>query len=409
MDIISALSDDLLLRILSFVPTKDVMATCLLSKKWRFLWTSVSRLDYYHYNDSVVDTGDYKNFSQFVYRSLLSNKAPVLDKLSLKLCADCPFIDVELWISIALSHRVRELQIDVVSKEGYLSLPSSLYTSETLEILSLSNSVVLNVPLSVCLPSLKALSLDRVDYTDNVTLPRLLSGSPNLEVLFMRRHHGDATTDVIVIAPSLKSLTMLDIDSEACGRFVVDTPSLKHLEIGDFAVYSFRQMENMPALEKAGVYMRSSVVTQKFLKALTSVHRLSLYLSLSELVNLDLYTFHEGWWDLLTCMLQDSPNLRFLRLLKLITDSKSKETPVGWRPPSSVPECLLCSLEAFVWNRYNGGQGDREMAKYLLNNAACLKTARFSPASTDLEEKYQMLKVLSSVPTTSASCQLLFD
>ncbi|XP_013703460.1 F-box/FBD/LRR-repeat protein At4g26340 isoform X2 [Brassica napus] len=110
-------------------------------------------------------------------------------------------------------------------------------------------------------------------------------------------------------------------------------------------------MENMPALVEASVCITTGV-TQKFLKALTSVHCLSLYLSFSELVHLDLYTFTEGWWDLLTCMLQDSPKLRLLKLSN---------------------------------------------------------TATFSPDSTDLGEKYQMLKVLASVATTSASSQLLFD
>ena len=156
-------------------------------------------------------------------------------------------------------------------------------------------------------------------------------------------------------------------------------------------------------------------------------------MTFNQLVHLDLYTLTEGWWDLLTCMLQDSPKLRFLRfsnvcgLQNLLVfryidcliiiyfwsqnklTSESKETPIGWRPPSSVPECLLSSLEAFVWIGYNGRQGDREIAIYLLKNTACLKTATFSPDSTDLGEKYQMLKVLASVATISASSQLLFD
>lgn len=200
---------------------------------------------------------------------------------------------------------------------------------------------------------------------------------------------------------------------------MVDVPSLKYLEIVDSVVHDFRQMENMPALEEACVWITSGV-TQKFLKPLTSVHRLSLWLSLSEvmhpsgmifnqLVHLDLYTLAEGWWDLLTCMLQDSPKLRFLKLTNRKLRSESKETPIGWRPSSSVPECLLSSIEAFVWIGYNGRQGDREMTTFVLKNATCLKTATFSPDSTDLEEKYQMLKVLASVPTTSASSQLLFD
>lgn len=49
------------------------------------------------------------------------------------------------------------------------------------------------------------------------------------------------------------------------------------------------------------------------------------------------------------------------------------------------------------------------MATYVLKNAACLRTAKFSPESTDVGEKYHMLKELASVPTASTSSKLLFD
>ena len=85
------------------------------------------------------------------------------------------------------------------------------------------------------------------------------------------------------------------------------------------------------------------------------------------------------------------------------------DIPTGWKPPSSVPECLLHSLEAFEWFEYKGRQVDREMAKYVLKNALRLKTATFSKRSTDMGEKCQMLKELESVATASPSAQILFD
>ena len=45
-DRISALHDDLLLKILSEIPTKDVVTTMVLSKRWRFVWTKVHKLEY---------------------------------------------------------------------------------------------------------------------------------------------------------------------------------------------------------------------------------------------------------------------------------------------------------------------------------------------------------------------------
>lgn len=235
------------------------------------------------YDDSSY-IGDYKIFSQYVYRSLLTNKAPVLEYLHLNLGYDCPVIDIRLWIDIAVSRGARELEIGIRScKEVSFSLPSSVYTSETLESLTLTHYVYLDVPVNVCLPSLTSLSLENVDYVDDTTLPRLLSGCPNLEELFVQRHEGDETMDATVVVPSLQRLTMLDTNSGTCGRCVIDVPSLKYLSITENVSYNLRQIENMPELEEADVDITHGV-PQSFLRALTCVRRLSLSLSLSEVM-----------------------------------------------------------------------------------------------------------------------------
>ncbi|XP_010448283.1 PREDICTED: F-box/FBD/LRR-repeat protein At4g26340-like [Camelina sativa] len=417
MDSISQLSDDLLLRILSCVPTKHVVATSLLSQRWRFLWMLVPQLRF----DDTNHNGDYKSFSQFVYRSLLSNKAPVLQHLHLNLGAGCPAVDIRLWIDIAVSRRVIELEINIrSSKDVSFSLPSNVYTSDTLETLRLIDFVLLNAPSSVRLPSLKVLHLNTVDYVDDASLPSILSGCPNLEELFLERHVEDSVMDITVVVPSLQRLSMFDRNYLRGNGYVIDAPSLKYLNITDNAAYNFRQIVNMPELAEAHVEITHGV-THKFLRALTSVRHISLCLSLSEvmcpsgmifsqLVHLNLYTVVEGWWDLLTYMLQDTPKLRFLKLIdKHESGFCGKETPIGWKLPSSVPECILFSLEAFEWIGYKGRRGDREMATYVLKNAANLRTATFTPESTDVGEKYRMLKELASVPTTSTFSQLLFD
>ncbi|KAF8082186.1 hypothetical protein N665_0845s0044, partial [Sinapis alba] len=320
-------------------------------------------------------------------------------------------------------------------KKGPVTLPSSLYTSETLQRLTLINCVFLDVPVHVRLPSLATLSLKFVTYANNTSLQRLLSGCPNLEVLSVVVEHRigdppieDPPMDVSLVMPSLQRLHMSDSSSGTRGLYVLDAPSLKYLDISDAASCNFRQIENMPELVRARVSF-GAASTHKFLKPLSSVRHLTLQQPLTELhmkqvvnpsgmifnqlVHLDLYTFAVGWWDLLTCMLQYSPKLRFLKLIDVCDFSRisvsGMDIPTGWKPRSSVPECLLHSLEAFEWFGYRGRQRDREMATYVLKNATCLKTATFSPKSTYLGKKYRMVKDLASVATASASCQLLFD
>ncbi|KAL0659807.1 hypothetical protein Bca4012_080392 [Brassica carinata] len=319
--------DDLLLRILSLNTTKGVLATSLLSKRWRYLWTLVPGLKY----DDINHNGDYKLFKQFVHRSFLSNKAPVLEHLHLSLGRDCPSVDIGLWINLALSRHVRVLHIVIpYPKKGPVTLPSSLYTSEKLQRLTLIKCVFLDVPVHVRLPSLKTLSLKLITYADNTSLQRLLSGCPNLEGLsvVVEQCIGDPPVDVNIVMPSLQRLHMSHANIETRGTYVIDVPSLKCLEISDSARCNFRQIENMPEL-------------------------LAIYFS-------------------------------------------GMDIPTGWKPPSSVPECLLHSLEAFEWFEYKGRQVDREMAKYVLKNALRLKTATFSNRSTDMGDKCQMLKELES-------------
>lgn len=46
MGMISDLPDHMLLEILSWLPTREVVATMLLSRQWKFLWKQVAKLDY---------------------------------------------------------------------------------------------------------------------------------------------------------------------------------------------------------------------------------------------------------------------------------------------------------------------------------------------------------------------------
>ncbi|KAL1206601.1 F-box/FBD/LRR-repeat protein [Cardamine amara subsp. amara] len=227
MDKINLLSDDLLLQILSLVPTKDViMAASCVSKRWWSLCSLVTRLEYDDSNYYNSDSADYKSFTQFVYRTLMSNKAPALEKLHLNLGPKCHAVDVGIWIDIAVSHRVRELKVKIRLESGSppVSLPSSLFTCETLENLTLIHCLVSDVPC--CLPFLKSL---RLEYVSNASLPKLLQGSPNLQSLRMlveNKEHGEE--DITIALPRLQYLYFWDArEKMKSGVYVIEAPRLE--------------------------------------------------------------------------------------------------------------------------------------------------------------------------------------
>lgn len=115
MDRISNLPDDLLVKILRLLPTKDVVATMLLSKSWKFLWTMVPKLDFDdNIHEYFGEKGvEYRVFQEYVDMVLVSNKAPVLETLKFKLGCHhlCGTDNITRWIRIAIARGVRELEI----------------------------------------------------------------------------------------------------------------------------------------------------------------------------------------------------------------------------------------------------------------------------------------------------------
>ena len=291
MDTISQLSDDLLIRILSRHWTKHVMATCCLSKRWLLLRSLVPRLNY---DDRSFRDENYATFTQFVYRSLMSNKAPVLEALHLCLGPKSQAIDVGNWIETAVvCHRVQAISVDIRSsdeKGTMISLPSSMYTCQTVQTLNLYNRLRLDVPFSVRLPSLKKLTLADVDYAENKvsSLTRLLSGCPNLDYLFLAHDN----LDVALMVPSLRILRMYNTGRyQKGGGFVIDAPSLVSLFIRDYVLYDFHRIEHMPNLEHAHVDITWAVRNHKFLKAFTCARSLTLCLPFLEVRTLPPYIY----------------------------------------------------------------------------------------------------------------------
>ncbi|KAL1195212.1 putative FBD-associated F-box protein [Cardamine amara subsp. amara] len=443
MDRISNLSDDLLLKILSTFPTKDVVATTLLSKRWKFLWTMVHKLDFddnwecyyldqdYNKHDVNSDPSKYGSFVQFVDRVMVLHKAPVLETLKFKVGHWCNSEDMAHWIRIGIVRHFRELEIShSVGYNGYrhqsILLPRSLYMYAKLEVLKLTNMIDLDVPTDVCLPSLKSLHLLRVEYKTDECHRKLLSGCPVLEELVVDKSENSYMKNFYVVMSSLERLSILDTwGYEKDGfvpKVVINAPSLKYLKIIDLTGnHLYCLSENMPDLAEANVNIIHESL-EMLMGSLTSVKRLSLCLAVSasmlerrivfnQLVHLELCGCGPKWWDLLTWMLQSSPKLHVLKLENCKERSRCSVNPIEghWGQPNSVPECLRLHLNTFKWKRYDGRREEKKLVAYILNNARCLNTATFSLLTFEDKKKKVARELKELVSMSSSSCQLLID
>ncbi|CAA0385280.1 unnamed protein product [Arabidopsis thaliana] len=368
-DRISSLPDDLLVKILLCVPTKDAAATTFLSKRWRFVWRMLPRLNY------IETTSDVKSNTVwwFLEESFRFHKAPLLERLWIDLGPQCPInVNPVKWYQARappasnvgpplLDTRVRWLTFRLLWKGEPIRMPKSFYFCKTLERLTLSDKILVDVPCQVSLPSLRELDLFCVVYKDEDSHVKLLSSCPVLKHLKVTRNRRveDNVRTFRVEVPSLlrldyKAGMMFREDSDMSDPFLVtDTPNLLSLHIFDTVGYSL-SVWYMPHL--VTVVTDELFPSEKFMRPLSSVK----YLALSPFDTMVPWCDAVNYSRLVECMIHLSEYDLLESLLVLLSKcSKLKvflvdsdiprwnHDPALWNQPSSIPRCLSSHLEIF--------------------------------------------------------------
>jgi hypothetical protein len=183
-DIISTLPDAILCHILSFLQTKQSIATTILSKRWKYLWRSVPILDLGHIE--VTDQNAYIRFIDFVYSVLFSRDLALpIKKFELNfVCYDHeilhPLYTITKWIDFVVQRRVE--YIDLCARTLY-SFPKFILNCTTLVVLKLDCFSVVEAFSPVALPSLKTLYLTNIWFHELLDFMLFLVGCPILEDL----------------------------------------------------------------------------------------------------------------------------------------------------------------------------------------------------------------------------------
>jgi hypothetical protein len=219
MDRISNLPDSLLCHILSFLPTKKVVATSNLSSRWKTLWTLVPKLDFdsreleTKSSDGEQSHNQYHfNFAHIVSRVWALRNANPIQKFRLHWDDNFDHIHVDTWVRAAIARGVKDLELEVNIRFGSfppLYFPCSVFNGNTLVILKLGSFIVLESSpgSSFVFPSLQILHL-RITNVDSDShhdsLSRLHAFCPVLQELFVAIYECRFELDINV--PALEYL-----------------------------------------------------------------------------------------------------------------------------------------------------------------------------------------------------------
>ncbi|KAF7848178.1 hypothetical protein BT93_L2221 [Corymbia citriodora subsp. variegata] len=203
---INDLPEAILEHILSFVPIEDAVRTCVLSKNWRYLWTSYPNLELVEWAFSGRE-----QFTNFVDRVLVLQSSSRIKRLVLS-CRDLGDASrVNLWVSTAVKRNVEDFTVHLSIIPGNFILPHCLFSSATLTRLNLCILGALKLPCRIWFPNLKVLHLEYITFVDKRSTEQLLS-SPVLEELTLRYCTWDNLETLTIRTPMLKILTIHDED-----------------------------------------------------------------------------------------------------------------------------------------------------------------------------------------------------
>ncbi|XP_021288540.1 F-box/LRR-repeat protein At4g14103-like [Herrania umbratica] len=422
-DRLSNLPDDLLCRIISYLPLRETIRASILSRRWKNLFTSMSRLNI----DDKLEPAKRCRYGlkQVVDRVLFARQGDV-EKFHLKFAIGMGPSPVDGWIQYALWHNVRELELELqlpFSMEIFYVLPDGVLTCKTLVTLKLQARYLVfpKIPGKICLPGLKILYLELIEFTDDDSVQRLFSSCSRLEELVVQNCKLKNISKFEVSNPTLKRLTISYPEVyEYKHEVVINAPSLVYFKCYHFVAryYSYIDLQSLVgAYINCGPVLNSEFYDSGTADLIRGISRVqSLHLSgplsvvlllgrgpipvLKNLTYLKINRcYHEGWERLLDY----AP---FLETLVFALEVLPDFTESIMNPPKDVPPCLLSHIKAIEFLSFRGLESEVEAAKYFLKHAQVLENLIIQMIA---EQKWQLkiTEELLESPRASKKCQVV--
>ncbi|KAL6537498.1 hypothetical protein OROMI_026032 [Orobanche minor] len=288
LDRISDLPEPIIHHIFTFMKcTKDVARTSILSKKWRNMYNSYLTFDFDErwfripkgvgkHNRIKARELQKKKFKSYVDRSLAVrlNPVPCIDKFRLYVnnidnrLRTC----IEHWLCAAADKNVKELDIQLNTKEKHFVLPEAVFLSASVIALKLSGPVI-SFLFNIRMSRLRILSIKGSTIVSDYVIKLFETGCPLLEdlrfvcckaefniaissLVKLRRvevHDCGKVSYIQIAAPSLETFWYHADKYQECRIDLKGSGNLKNLTLKDWKMTdtAFQDLISMcPLLEK---------------------------------------------------------------------------------------------------------------------------------------------------------------
>ncbi|KAA3468144.1 F-box protein [Gossypium australe] len=356
VDRTSNLPDSILGYILSFLSTKEAVATSILSSKWRYLFALVSNLDF------ELDESSQLLKISTIKKVLFFHNTANINAFRLRCGKRVDSDRVYGWISAAIRRGVKHLGLSI-SLDNF-TLPGVLFTCTTLITLKLETNLVLNVPKDVCLPNLKILHLKSIMFPNDDSVESLVSSCISLVELIICNC---STKKCNISHNSLKVLEI--IRSVLYGSLVIDTPALAYFNY-TYCVARKHSLKNLQSLIRADIAFQDIRCDRHQTKA--------------------------------TAFFEGISNVNIL----VLSSTSLKEALTNL--PERVPHCILYQLKLIEISGFMPNKDCIGKAKYFLENATVLmKLIIRTVLFLSEEQKSRIYQQLMASPCKSKQCCIL--
>ncbi|XP_024987957.1 putative F-box/FBD/LRR-repeat protein At4g13965 [Cynara cardunculus var. scolymus] len=258
-DRISRLPNDVIHHIFSFIDTRFVVQSSLLSSRWINTWKSHPRLNFEIDRSSNHTSGS--RFPNFVHR-FLSARDDNAEISTIDFRSNSIRLPLLKEIIIyAMSHKTRKINIEFLrgghTRRGGIDI--SLFRSQFLQhlYLGIDFGVFITPTLNWDLPALTTLNLDGVTFT--LDLPNdgarksveLFSRFSNLKTLVLIDCRFANIDQFVIMSNGLESLSMLDLHHT--DSFVISAPKLSSFTYNGMARFSLLA-KGLHSLEKVNFH-----------------------------------------------------------------------------------------------------------------------------------------------------------